>query len=337
MTATDTDAFRVSPEDLKTLLYGSGTMTPGSKATLSIANRVEAAKQSELANNLLINGLQIKVGRDGAPDNVYLPNTETVKETKEALFQAWEEIFQVNEDLAKDLIVYSFYSSGFSKSVGDFSEHIPNNWLKANNFHTDIANKNAEYEDLGALTDKEDIIFKNLYKDNQLVPVVSDTTARTIIWAKDKELTLDRSLGFMITQNDSANYTVGTSAKGKVFKRYVKRKIENRDAQGTVTSTSYQLFKLVGYTYNSSAVYIRTNTLGISGYGNNIKEYNTDGKTSIFPQNNVSLPKGLKLLVDDLEQRGLALKATANIYEDLEHRIITGSDVEERLAFCIMR
>ncbi len=334
MVATDTKAFRMTPEELHTLLYGKGTVAPGSTATLSLASRVEAAKHSELGGNLLIDGLQIRLGRDGAPDKIYLPNTETVKETKEALFQAWSEIFLVDTALAEDLIKYAFYSSGFSKSVGDFSEHIPNDWLKANDFHKDIAIKNEQFEDVYALAEKEDIIFKNLYKDNQLVPVVADKSMSTIVWAKGKELTLDRSMGFMLTQHDSANYTIGEGPHGKVFKRYVKRKFVEKDQYDNVIKTSFFLYKLAGYTYNADAVYIRTNTLGVSGYGNNIKEYNGDGKTSIFPENNVSLPEGLTSLVDILEQRG---QAVDDIYDEIQAKTITGSDVEERLAFCIMR
>jgi hypothetical protein len=334
MAATDTTAFRLTADELHTLLYGSGTAVPGSATSLSIANRVEAAKQSELADNLLINNLQIMVGREGAPDNVYLPNTETVKETKEALFQAWEEIFTKDADLAKDLIKYSFYSSGFAKSVGDFSEHIPNSWLKEQNFHKEIAAKNEDFKDLSALSGKEDVIFKNLYKDNQLVPVVSDDTATVISWDKGKSLALPKDIGFMISAHDSANYIIGEGPAGKVFKRFVKRKIISKDQQGNVTDTTFQLFKLMGYTHNNNAVYIRTNTLGISGYGNNIKEYNGDGETSIFPKNNVVVPEGLKTLADELEQRGSIVDS---IYEEIDAKRITDSDFEDRLQFCIMK
>lgn len=334
LAASDTRAFKMEPEDLHTLLYGKGAITPGGSGTLSLAARVEAAKSTELENNLLINALQFRAGREGAPDKVYLPNTETVKETKEALFQAWDELLAVDEQLGKDLIQYAFYTSGFSKSVGDFSEHIPNEWLKENGFHEDIKLKNAAYSDHYALVDNEDKIFKNLYKNNQLVPVVSSKSIKQMTWSEGGKIAVDVEDGFLITQHDSNNYTIGEGPHGKIFKRFVKRESQILDQYGDVTGKEYALYRLAGYTKNTDAVYIRTNTLGVSGYGNNVKEYIGDGKTSIFSKNNVTLPEGLANLVDVLEQRGSG--GVHGDYVTSQEQNLEG-EVEDRLAFCVMK
>jgi hypothetical protein len=122
-------------------------------------------------------------------------------------------------------------------------------------------------------------------------------------------------------------------AQGKVFKRFVKRKVEDKNEQGEVLSTEYQLFKLAGYTKNDAAVYFRTNKLGVNGYGNNVKEYIGDGKTSIFPQNNVSLPLVLQNMNELLEQRG-----NTGPEENLINFVSKQEgEIEDRIAFCIMK
>lgn len=334
--ATDTRVFNIESERLHALLYGTGAMKYGADAELGIAARVEAAKHTELASNLLINGLQFQAGRNGAPDKVYLPNTETIKDTKEALSQAWNEILQVDKQLGEDLILYAFFTTGFSAGVGSFAEHIPNEWLKAHGFHDDIASKNLEYNAIPTLSvEQMDKIYKNSYKNNQLVPVVDEKSMKSMQWSAGGGLVIDRDYGFLLTQNDSLNYTIGTGPHGKIFKRFVKRTEATFDQDGKAIGKTYKLYKLAGYTNNNDAVYLRTNMLGIAGYGNNVKEYIGDGKTSIFPQNNVSLPQGLAELSEMLNQRGAVVDAT---YEEIHMPVLhDSSNPEERLQFCIMK
>lgn len=335
LAATKTSAFDISQEKLYTLLYGTGPLEVGKPGELSLAERVEEAKTGDLVDNLLINGLQFKAGRNGAPDKVFLPNTETVKDTKEALAAAWEELLSVDEELGKDLIIYSFYTTGFSNAFGSFAEHIPNSWLKANNFHIDINQKNVEFKDEHALDDSHmDLIFKNLYKDNQLVPVVAKKSIKQVREAKAAGLMVDTNYAFALTQHDSLNYIIGEGPHGKVFKRFVKREIPIFDENNDIVDSRFYLYKLAGYTASNDAIYIRTNTLGVSGFANNIKEYNTDGKTSIFTENNVTLPETLATLVDVLEGRG---GTTSTEYENINKPNITDSNSEDRLAFCIMK
>ena len=334
--AFDTRAFDISAEEFNNMLYGSGPITPGGKGILPLASRLTSAKHSEFAENLLISGLQLRIGRDGAPDKIYLPNTETVKDTKEALFQAWQELLGATgnpdiQKLAVDLIKYSFYTTGFSKSVGDFSEHIPNEWLELNEFHSDMTRKNLEYIDPYALEGIEDKIFKNLYKNNQLVPTVKKDSDTPIVWKAGGEITLSQDFGFLLTQQDSLNYIVGEGPNGKIFKRYVKKTTNVYNKYGDATGKEYKLYKLAGYTKNNSAVYLRTNTLGVSGYGNNVKEYIGDGNTSVFPQNNVTLPEGLRKLSEVLEQRGLSPEENQLTFDSPEGLI------EDRISFCIMK
>ena len=265
-----------------------------------------------------------------------MPNTETVKDTKEGLFQAWEEILNIAPDLGRDLILYAFYTSGFSKSVGDFSEHIPNSWLKVNKFHEDIKRKNGEFEDPSALTEKEDFIYKNLYRNNQLVPVVNDKSSKVMMHTDGDKGIVNKAHGFLIPANDTSNYIIGVGPNGPVFKRYVKRQVVTEYDIDNITPLSYDyyLYKLAGYTHTGEPIYLRTNKLGMSGYGNNIKEYFGDGKTSIFPQNNVSLPEALQTLSDEVESRGNII---AEEYKKIKNPEFGESKPEDRLLFCIVK
>jgi hypothetical protein len=338
--ASQSDAFNIEPERLHEILYGTGEVKYGDTDLPSLATRVERAKNT-FENNIFLQSLQFRAGREGAPTNVVLPSNETVKDAKDELFIAWSELFDPktgDPQLAEDLVIYAFYSSGFSRSVGDFSEHIPNEWLKNVGFHEDMKRMNAEYSDPSALNHAEDMIYKNLYRNNKLVPTVNDTSAKQMTWKEGEGMVVPLKHGFILTENDSVDYAIGEGPFGTVFKRFVKRKIATaHDNAGNPTEFDYFLYKLAGYNTQGDAIYLRTNKLGISGYGNNIKEYTGDGKTSIFAQNNVSLPQELQTLVDELEQKG---GITSEEYKQTKLYDMMSEDSlptsEDKLQFCIL-
>ena len=327
--ASETDVFNLDPTELKELLYGS-------KTKKSISARVQKAKNT-IKDNLLIDGLQIRAGRFGAPDKVMLPNTETVKETKESLFNAWSDLLAsedvATQELGKDLILYSFFTTGYSKGVGSFAEHTPQGWLKEQGFNEQINGKNQELQDnIFALTEKQDAIFKNLYRNNQLVPVVSDQVSDVITMKDGTNLTVNKDDAFTIPESAAGNYAVNEGPNGMIFKDYVKRSEVIKGPFGEVIATEYKLYKLAGYTHNQDAVYIRTNTLGMSGQGNNIKEYIGDPNISLFEKNNVSLPKGIQNLVDELSKRSINPESTEITFDKNDQM----GSVEDREVFCLM-
>ncbi len=337
-TASKTKAFNISQEDLHTLLYGEkGNNGYGTISVDSLSGQLEEAKKGSLKDNLLINGLQISISKDNSPNKIYLPNNDTVKETKDSIYQAWEELLANPEhkQFGEDLIRYAFYASGFSKSVGDFYEHIPNSWLKKNGFNEEIKASNKLYESNYQLTGIEDMIIKNLHRNHKIVPVVVDTAQKAMVWTNYDDYIVDKQHGFLITQADSLNYTNGTSPDGtKVFKTFVKTEIsKSEDVYGKET-VNYGLFKRIGYTYNNDAIYIRVNKLGVTGKGNNIKEYFNDGMTSIFPENNVTLPKQLETIVRSVTDKSNASSAA---FENLDIDNYDVSDVSDRIAFCILK
>ena len=90
----------------------------------------------------------------------------------------------------------------------------------------------------------------------------------------------------------------------------------------------------VGYTQAKAAMYVRVNTLGISGGGNNVTEYIGDGNTSIFPKNNVTLPNDLQQLVEASYKKS---ELTGEEYINKVEEDITDFTSEDRVLFCIMQ
>lgn len=328
LTVAQTSAFDMSSDELHALLYGSKDM-------YSIASRVQQAKRTELINNLLISSLETKKGYGGAPSKVLLPSNETTKQVKDDLYLAWEELFKVDKSLAEDLVKYSFYASGFSRSVGNFFEHIPMKYLQDMHFSEEIRGFKEEYaSNESALFEKEDLVFKNSYKDNKLVPVVPEG-ALSGMRTTDGKLQVSTDDGFIITEEKGQGYINGLDENSlPVFRRFVKREVKQYNQEGEVIGVKYQLFQLQGYSKEGAAVYIRTNTLGYNDRGNTIKEYNTKGNVSIFEENNVPLGLRETLLpyLNATSPRGTAIqKYDPNL---VEQRTIT-EDMEDLVNFCL--
>ena len=325
MAATDTTAFNKTQEELHELLFGSENI-------LSLAERLRIAKNDVSTNNLFLDSLDIRVGRDGSPDNIMMPNNESVLETKEVMFASWDELLgnPQTKKLAEDLISYSFYKSGFSKTIGDFSEHIPNRYMEANDFHKDIEIKNREFTDAFSLvgTNGSDQIVKHMYADNKLVPRVGDKQITLMKYTGEGQYVVDEEHGFILDATAGGNIKFTDEFDYTTYAPFIKKKVGTSfDPFGIAIKFQERLYKYMGDTRSGEPVYIRTNTLGKTGQANNIKEYIGDGKTSIFEENNVSLPTYLQRLTANLtNEKDLA---TRDVDESLEK-----DNADDRLLFC---
>lgn len=334
LTASDTDAFRETSEGLRTLLFG----TPGKveygeviPRQFSIANRVNQAKSGPLKENLLIASLETRPSYGTTPAKVYLPNNETTKMVKDDLYLAWLELFELDRALADDLMKYAFYASGFSRTIGNFYEHIPMEKLTEYRYSEQIKAKKLEYSDEYALQEKQDLIFKNLYKDNKLVPVVSKNHIYQVRTNDGKKL--DTEHIFILVEGDGENYVAGMDSDGEVvFKKFLKMENPIFDNMGELIGTSINLYQLQGYTTKRGAIYVRTNKLGYNNKGNVIKEYMGDGKSSIFAENNVTLPKEIFSYLNGLEPSKIP---TMPYDRTNKKKKISDNNREHRLDFCI--
>lgn len=334
--ASDTEFFNLSKTELNSLLKGN-------KDKPSIFTRIENAK-TIYSSNLLISSLETNpVSPKSGHGKIYLPNNETTKQVKDELFLAWEELYKLDESLAKDLVKYSFISSGFSSGFGTFHDHIPMSKLEEGNFSDNIKNMISEFNDEGSLKEKEDKVFKHLYKDNRLVPVVNKEIVDILTSSENVEFKLED--GFILKQGNGDGYIAGKDASGnKIFKRFVKivkPQIEVIAGIPEIVGHDFDLYQLYGYTKENAAIYIRTNKLGLNDKGNIIKEYSGDTNSSIYSKNNVTLSSDLQTHLNKEMSVGRGFTTTYAVSEfDPNIKNITDASSENRdyrLAFCLNR
>jgi len=295
LTATDTSTFRLdgeakpkadgSPSSYSDSQVGLHALLFGNSTTESLVTRLSTAKKGVENENLLIQALEVRPGNKNTPGAIFLPKSESLKEAKDDLYLAWEELQSTNKELAEDLMKYSFYASGMSKAIGSFYEHIPMDFLAEKNYSDQINHKISEYSNPNALVRKIDSVYKHMSENDKLVPVITDKVFKPMK-VKDELISIPTSDAFIVTPLEGANYIAGLDVKGDyVFKRFVKRKFKSADEYNNITTTIV-LYQQMGLTPKGNAVYMRTNKLGYSKNGVIFKEYNgKNNNASIFKEN----------------------------------------------------
>lgn len=287
---------------IKDILFGQDK-SYGAERKLSISDRVKLAKNDpNLKDNLLISQLRASNPFGSRPGRVWLPNTQSVKQTKDKLYLAWAELFanENTRDLAEDLVTYSFLQSGFSTALGAFHEHIPMEYLVEKGFGEQLQKFKNKYLDgsTSAVTQSRVIaMYKNLHKDNKLVPVVNLRETKNLV-SEELGHTFKKEEGFGITQSE-VDYIAGFDTNGDVvFKPFLKVSRPEKDRHNQPTGNSiYDLYQLAGYNKDGHGIYLRTNKLGLYDKGNQVKEYFGDRKMSIFEENNI--PADIKNVLDN--------------------------------------
>jgi hypothetical protein len=286
---THTKALNLTSGELFTLLFGRESKV-GQPAQLSVANMLQNAKDSHLKENKLISDLKIRKGKNGMPDNIYLPNNALHPVSIDVYLESMEELYATPEtkDLANKLILYSFYSSGFSAAVGSFYSAIPSDWLRDNEYFAEVG-KLVEEASYGNYDESfEDKFFKNNYLDTRFVPVVHSKGFRPITLTSNNQR-LPESVGFALNTEDNDGYTSGINANGQlIYKPFLRRNILYKDG-----TSEDLLYKLAFYVEGDTPIYLRVNKLGNQTGANTIKEYNGDGQISVIKNNNVSLQGNL--------------------------------------------
>ena len=322
-----TTAFKTDTNEMISILYGTngnsryGDLT--SARSKDLAKRINQAKLSGLSNNLLINALDtiISIPAEGTPCKISLPKNEATKKLKDDFYVAWEELNNIDPVLSQDLMKYAFYSSGFTGASG-FYEHIPISLLEKYNFSaeiTDIKNRlsNNEYSADTTI----DAVFKNLYYENKLVPVVPYSKMKLIVESvEDQEITHSENDAFLLTTDDS-DYIAGTDENNlPVFKRFVKTKNDT-------------LYQLQGLLENSlGGIYVRVNTLGYKDLGRSIKEYYDVDSNTIFKPN-ITLPNTLATLLENSKP----IPKIVGTYDNMEIPTVKDQksiNIIEKLNYC---
>lgn len=286
---TQTKAFNLTSGELFTLLFGRESKV-GQPAQLSVATMLQNAKDSDLKENKLISDLKIRKGLNGMPDNIYLPNNALHPVSIDVYLESMQELYANPEtkELADKLILYSFYSSGFSAAVGSFYTAIPSDWLRDRGYFAEVT-KLVEESSYGEYDESlEDKFFKNNYMDTRFVPVVHSKGYRPIVLNADNRRLPD-SVGFALNTEDNDGYTSGINANGQlIYKPFVRRSMTYQDG-----TSEELLYRLAFYVEGDTPIYLRVNKLGNQTGANTIKEYNGTGDISVIKNNNVSLQGNL--------------------------------------------
>lgn len=140
----------------------------------TVANIKSGTLFPELKNNAFIRALQPRIQEEGPqfvafhkPDNVWY---------KEELSRAWKDIFSGNQqhvELAKDLFLYSFLTSGFRSTLHSFHDLVPIELVKYVGLDTFIKNKMVEFNspsiDNSTLVNN---VIKSLWNNSRIVPEI---------------------------------------------------------------------------------------------------------------------------------------------------------------------
>ena len=264
----------ISREDYNSLFFGNN----------SIAVRIKNIKnlKGKLAANLLIENMKYDIAYTATdPSFVGLNNAKQLsKQSKDSLYLAWKELAKEDKKLALDLITYSYYASGFTKTLTSFHEHIPVSLLKELGFTDFMKGISKDVYDASFLYKAANQVIKNLHASTELVPKLPFV---------DPYGSMSTDHIFVLGDKLKDQYKISDITEEHAeHKRFVKYR--------------NKFYKLAGYTTsNDNPVYVRTNTLGFNERGNTIKEYFFDdaSNTSIIPNNNVSLPVEIAAIIGD--------------------------------------
>lgn len=228
-------------------------------------------KVDKPAKNLLINlPKKVITLKEENPDNFFLQQLELIKEDgimfirlqnkkrsnniQNKLYMAWRELLldEDTADVAKDLVKYSFYQSGFKTNINEFFSHIPHEYFVETKLNQYV------HETAKELNDVQTQFIDQFFKNN---------------W--DNPLFVPKLVGKTVKSHKNGLYFTKLNPDGVALAPY-----------GLVGTT---LVKLMGYTNKESGLYVPVNKLGLSKNNGGMVEYNfnNDIVKSQFKSNNL--------------------------------------------------
>jgi len=166
--------------------------------------------------NALLQELYLKPGVEGR-FYIAMPNLKKTVSFKEGLVDAWRDLLSSDKGFAEDLIRYSFLTSGFNRSLSQFYEYIPFEWLNEQRIKDRFKGKNA-----GEVID---------LTSNYLSAKKFDE----VKWAFDavEETTAPQGMGFSINTNMHGDPYI-TSLKRVIFKNNFPAPLTQDNSPGSV-------------------------------------------------------------------------------------------------------
>lgn len=266
-------------------------------------------------SNVLINNIFSRPKEDAAelqgPDFIaYKPNKSGDNNLENEIIRAWEELYESDykevRDFAKDLAIYSFYTSGDAFGKNNIFRYVPNSIREEIGYFDYIRELEKHPENVISQIDLQEVI-RNLWWNDHVVPAIEyyklDSSYETIeeegravyrpVAHDDSGLFVTNKKGEQveipsIIYDESSKFRgiVGYNEAGNpIHYLYKKVKLDkNNDPRTTF------LYKYIGIDENKVPVYQLINKKGLSYKGNVLVEF--DFKKSSVGYNNV-VPTGL--------------------------------------------
>ena len=266
-------------------------------------------------SNVLINNIFSRPKEDAAelqgPDFIaYKPNKSGDNNLENEIIRAWEELYESDykevRDFAKDLAIYSFYTSGDAFGKNNIFRYVPNSIREEIGYFDYIRELEKHPENVISQIDLQEVI-RNLWWNDHVVPAIEyyklDSSYETIeeegravyrpVAHDDSGLFVTNKKGEQveipsIIYDESSKFRgiVGYNEAGNpIHYLYKKVKLDkNNDPRTTF------LYKYIGVDENKVPVYQLINKKGLSYKGNVLVEFGF--KKSSVGYNNV-VPTGL--------------------------------------------
>jgi hypothetical protein len=276
---TDSDKLNLKPNQVASIF---------NKVTTFVMDVNSNKIHPELKDNYLIQSLVKGISFEEDKTLPGFLGIPTVKAddnfVKEDLTFAWQELLQSSDkdvkDFAKQLFVYSFYTSGFKKGLFSIFHYIPPQLFKElevkrgdgndilsfaeyiNDLNDDLRDPNTINMTVTGIVDE---VFRNNWNNEKLVPQIQKEKVFNAITESNKQPTIVSIYFNKKSFEDRKLYLGPNEFQQPVFKPYIHYIVND--------NTSY-LMQYIGYNESTGApVYKTVEKMGYYNKGKVIKEY----------------------------------------------------------------
>jgi len=314
--------FGIDQKKLKSMYMGDNTMA---KKLM----KLKGATDSPVKDNPMIQYLGYKTGNEeGDLDFIYGQGSKQLSvEAQNELTEAWNDLWlhdnKFVRNFAKDLAIYAYYGSGFTRNLTSFFELIPVSLNESLGINDYIEGLRSDLEtDANPLVAATDQIIKNLSDDGRIVPNLSLKSP-----SLRKLGNLSTRDAFGIVPGDNENMVIGHDESGRpVMKPFIKvgdKLFEYRGIGSRAEETEDSVAPL------EMGIYTPTNDYGIKQGRFRVKEYhmNLSDMPSVFDQNNVEINSKVS---DVMNQLGVKMNYPSKQASSTEEMVETNIEDELR-------
>lgn len=280
-------------------------------------------------SNVLINNIFSRPKEDDAelqgPDFIaYKPNKSGDNNLENEIIRAWEELYESDykevRDFAKDLAIYSFYTSGDAFGKNNIFRYVPNSIREEIGYFDYIRELEKHPENVISQIDLQEVI-RNLWWNDHVVPAIEyyklDSSYETIeeegravyrpvahdgsgLFVTNKKGEQVEIPSIIYDESSKFRGIVGYNEAGNpIHYLYKKVKLDkNNDPRTTF------LYKYIGIDENKVPVYQLINKKGLSYKGNVLVEFgfkkSSVGYNNVVPTGIVFTPSRVITYVQDL-------------------------------------